>query len=120
MGFWERLWWAMALRCPKCRAVSIFESGWRMHERCPNCDLRLNREPGYFVGGMEINVFVTCAAAIGVFFGAGSVTALSHGWLVTLACATGALFPLAFYRHARSLWISLDRFFDPTDHWWET
>ena len=119
MGFWTRLWWALILRCPNCRAAPIFASGWTLHERCPNCDLLLDREPGYFVGGMEINVFVTCAVAIAVFFAADRMTALSHAWRVTLACATGALFPLLFYRHARSLWIGLDRYFDPHDHWWE-
>ncbi len=90
-----------------------------MFDKCPNCDLLLNREPGYYVGSMEVNVAVTFTVAMGTYFLLAAVTSWPHVWTVTLACAIGGIFPILFYRHARSLWICLDRIFDPHDHWWE-
>jgi uncharacterized protein (DUF983 family) len=118
-GLLRRLWWALILRCPGCRHAPIFAHGYDMFDRCPNCDLLLNREPGYFVGGMEINVAVTCLVSFGIYFAASGPGALPHIWSVALACGAAVVFPLAFLRHARSLWICLDRSFDPHDHWWE-
>lgn len=109
-GLTRRLWLALLLRCPRCREAPIFERGFDMFDRCPNCDLCLNREPGYYVGGMEVNAMVTTALAIVVGILTDSIGA---------ACALAVLFPVAFYRHARSFWICMDRFFDPQDHWWE-
>ncbi|MGA7931438.1 MAG: DUF983 domain-containing protein [Candidatus Sulfotelmatobacter sp.] len=47
-------------RCPRCRLgnifrYSIFRGFPKMHERCPVCDLKLEREPGYFLGAMYVS-----------------------------------------------------------------
>src|SRR5260370_5966304 len=34
---------------------SIFRGFPKMHERCPVCDLKFDREPGYFLGAMYIS-----------------------------------------------------------------
>src|SRR6266852_6724889 len=44
-------------RCPRCRMggifrYSIFRGFPKMCERCPVCDLKFEREPGYFLGAM--------------------------------------------------------------------
>src|SRR5260370_2004320 len=44
-------------RCPRCRIggifhYSIFRGFPKMCERCSICDLRFEREPGYFLGAM--------------------------------------------------------------------
>src|SRR5271157_567942 len=43
--------------CPRCRQGRIFRAPlWRgflaMHERCPVCGLKFEREPGYFLGAL--------------------------------------------------------------------
>src|ERR1700686_190132 len=60
-------------RCPRGRAGSIFRysifRGFpKMQERCPVCDLKFEREPGYFLGAMYVSyglgiVIVTIIAA---------------------------------------------------------
>jgi len=44
--------------CPRCRTGKIFrKSVWLfpgMYERCPECGLKFEREPGYFLGAMYI------------------------------------------------------------------
>ncbi len=61
-------------RCPRCRVGSIFRysifRGFpKMHERCPVCDLKFDREPGYFLGAMYVSyglgiVIVALTAAL--------------------------------------------------------
>ena len=46
--------------CPRCRSARIFRksifTGFpRMHECCPNCGLKFEREQGYFLGAMYIS-----------------------------------------------------------------
>jgi uncharacterized protein (DUF983 family) len=46
--------------CPRCRAARIFRSSIftgfpRMHEYCPVCGLKFEREEGYFLGAMYIS-----------------------------------------------------------------
>jgi len=44
--------------CPRCRAGTIFRKSVflfpAMRERCPACDLKYEREEGYFLGAMYI------------------------------------------------------------------
>src|SRR2546422_7942059 len=47
-------------RCPRCRMgrifrYSIFRGFPKMCERCSICDLKFEREPGYFLGAMYIS-----------------------------------------------------------------
>ena len=47
-------------RCPRCRSGSIFRTSIfrgfpRMNERCPVCNLKFEREQGYFLGAMYIS-----------------------------------------------------------------
>ena len=45
--------------CPRCRLGKIFRSSIflfpKMHERCPVCGLKFEREQGYFLGAMYIS-----------------------------------------------------------------
>jgi hypothetical protein len=73
------------------------------------------REQGYFVGSIYINVIFTEAVIVAAFVL--SLFILPAGderiyfFLVTLAFAV----PLAFYRHARSLWLCFDYLIDPPE-----
>jgi uncharacterized protein (DUF983 family) len=49
-------------KCPKCRTGEIFPYSAfnltkfnRMNERCPNCDVRLEPEPGFYQGAMYVS-----------------------------------------------------------------
>src|SRR6202162_539596 len=105
-------------RCPRCRAgnifrYSIFRGFPKMHQRCPVCDLKFEREPGYFLGAMYVSyglgiVFVAVIAAL-----LWSIT----GWWITkdTIWAVVIFVPLAptITLLARVLWISLDQTIDP-------
>src|SRR5437763_3949115 len=56
-------------KCPRCRTGRIFRSSIlrlfaRMNERCPVCDLRFEREEGYFLGAMYISYGLALIAIV--------------------------------------------------------
>lgn len=84
-----------------------------MHSRCERCDLKYEREQGYFVGAIYINYAATVMVAIAGFLVLDYFWDLSLGWQLAVWIAFAALFPLLFFRHSRSLWLCLDHFFNP-------
>ena len=105
-------------RCPRCRMGRIYRRSIlrgfpKMFERCPVCDLRFEREEGYFMGAMYISYLL----ALGTIAVIGAVLWAVTGWWITKATvwAVVLFLPLApaitFF--ARVLWIYLDQTFDP-------
>jgi Protein of unknown function (DUF983) len=84
-----------------------------MHERCPACGLRFEREPGYFLGAMYIGyglALVTIAAiAIALCFLLHWRIDKAVTWATLLFLPTAPLLTLM----ARVLWIYLDQGIDP-------
>jgi hypothetical protein len=84
-----------------------------MHDRCPNCGLRFNREPGYFLGAMYISYGLALAmiAALGAI-----LWALTDWRIDKIAIWAVLLFlPLApvLALFSRVLWIYFDQKMDP-------
>jgi uncharacterized protein (DUF983 family) len=105
-------------RCPRCRMGSIFRysifRGFpKMNERCPACDLKFDREPGYFLGAMYISYALALAIVALLSALLWSIT----GWWITkdVIWAVVLFLPLAptITLFARVLWIYLDQTIDP-------
>jgi len=84
-----------------------------MQERCAICDLKFEREPGYFLGAMYISygLGVLIMAPI-----AALLWALTGWWITKVIVWAAVLFlPLAptITLFARVLWIYLDQSVDP-------
>jgi hypothetical protein len=86
-----------------------------MHERCPVCDLKFEREQGYFLGAMYISygmalVMITAIAALLWSTTRWSVTRVTLWAIVVFV-------PLAWPTTliARVLWIYLDQAVDPDE-----
>jgi hypothetical protein len=78
-----------------------------MHTTCPHCGLKLEPEPGFYLGSIYANyaatVLITTAAFIVANFGLGY-----RKDIVLWGCFVfSVLFPLWFFRYARSIWLSL-------------
>jgi uncharacterized protein (DUF983 family) len=104
---------AVRLRCPRCGRAALFQGVFAMHSSCPVCRLVFEREPGYFVGAIYVNY-----AATVVTLGVASVAlewlvAPPLGWQLAVCGAIALAFPLAFFRHARSLWLGIDHLVNP-------
>ena len=84
-----------------------------MHDRCPNCDLKFEREEGYFLGAMYIGYGLALATI--------AILTLLLWFLVhwpfrtTVVAAVLLFIPLVplLTVMARVLWIYLDQSVDP-------
>jgi uncharacterized protein (DUF983 family) len=66
-------WYAFVnSKCPRCRVGNIFNGptysfrGQKMNDICPYCDLRFERELGYFYVAMFVSYAMNCAEMIAV------------------------------------------------------
>jgi uncharacterized protein (DUF983 family) len=117
----ESAWRALRRQlCPKCRKGPMFRGRlWRgslaMHERCPVCGLKFERETGYFVGALYFSFLLSVPGCLLIFW------LIWHwsGWSVDLAMVAAflAYLPAASVtmRWARVLWLHMDWHFDPDE-----
>lgn len=103
---------ALQLRCPRCGEAKMFTGLIRMHDTCPACGMRFEREPGYFLGSIYINYGLTALITTIAY------VTLRFGWNVESKLLPFSLlafcvvFPLFFFRYARALWLALDLRFE--------
>ncbi|NIO08639.1 MAG: DUF983 domain-containing protein [Deltaproteobacteria bacterium] len=84
-----------------------------MRVDCSNCKFRFEREPGFFVGAIYLNYAATVAIAIPGYFILDYFTRITLAQQLVLWIGFGILFPLAFFRYSRSLWLALNYLFSP-------
>lgn len=98
---------ALRLRCPRCHDGKLFVGLLKMSDHCPACGLKLEPEPGFYLGSIYANyaltVLITTVSFVLLVFGAG----FSKDQVIWGCLAFSLLFPLWFFRYARSLWLSL-------------
>lgn len=91
----------------------MFGGIFRMHERCPHCHLKFEREPGYFLGSIYINYGISALLLvvgwISLRYLLGVESLALVGWSLGGFCV---LFGMFFFRYARALWLALDCQFD--------
>lgn len=106
---------AMRLACPLCGQGGLFRNWFVMHERCPHCGVKYEREPGFFLGSIYINYGLTALIATIVY----PVLLIGWGWpkepLLAGTLAFVVIFPMLWFPWARSLWIGFDQWRDPRD-----
>jgi uncharacterized protein (DUF983 family) len=105
-------------RCPRCRMggifrYSIFRGFPKMCEHCGICDLKFEREPGYFLGamyfsfGLGVLIMAPITALLWFLSGWGIPKVIFWAFVLFLPFApTITLF-------SRVLWIYLDQTIDP-------
>ena len=55
----------LKLRCPECGLERLYRSPFRMNDDCDYCGLIYEREQGYFIGAIYINIIVTETLLLG-------------------------------------------------------
>ena len=107
------LWRGLRRLCPKCGQTPIFRGYFAMNDRCTVCGRRFNRAPGYLLGSIYINYGVTAGLVVVIYFSLYFGEALSGNQLLLAMTMFSVLFPLWFFRYARSMWIAFDERWDP-------
>ena len=105
----------LRLKCPRCSEGQMFSGLFKMCTECGSCHFRFEREAGYFVGAMYINYGMTVFIAFAGYFALDYFTSISFLANFILWIAFCALFPIFFFRYSRSLWLSFDYIFNPSE-----
>lgn len=103
----SRLAAAMSLRCPRCGTGKLFTGLLHMHEHCPDCGLKLEPEPGFYLGSIYANYALTVLLGTTSFVLLVFVAGLNKNPVSAACLLLTILFPLWFFRYARSIWLSL-------------
>ena len=107
---------AVLRRCPRCGAGDIFESWWKMKERCPKCNLLFEGRPeeGHFLGAITINIGLTAGILLLGIWLYVIVMAVSDGdapsvWFVVATSAILAvIMPALFYPFTKTIWVAAE------------
>ena len=97
--------------CPKCTTGKIFESSGsifrlrapKMNERCPVCNHKFEKEPGYFVGAMYVSYALAVLEMIILFLGV--FLFLDYFWIFTVLISSLVLLSFFNFRYSRIIWI---------------
>lgn len=104
---------ALQLKCPACGEAPIFRGWFAMHDACPACGRRFNRDAGYLLGSIYFNYGVTGMIVVIMYFAMFFGDVLTDTQRLLVLTAFGILFPMWFFRYARALWIAFDEHWDP-------
>jgi hypothetical protein len=91
-----------------------------MYERCPHCEVKFEREPGFFLGSIYINYGLTALIVAIAYPLLLFVWNLPERQLLLGAVAFTVIFPILIFPWARSLWLGFDQWHDPREGVTET
>ena len=84
-----------------------------MNRRCESCGRLFERAPGYLLGSIYINYGLTALLTLAGYFALYFSETMRGKPLLATMTAFIVVFPLWFFRYARSLWIAFDERWDP-------
>lgn len=97
-------------RCPACGGKEIFISWFQLKSSCPRCQFDFEREPGWWIGGLIVNM-----AAVLVVFSATFTIGVWATWpdvpWVGVQIANGLAITLTtifFYPMSKTVWLGID------------
>jgi len=90
-------------KCPRCRTGNMFAGplfsfkSKRMLDRCPACDLKFEKEPGYFYVAMYVSYALSVAELIAACVGTYLLTGnLENPWLYVIVALAVTLIMAPF------------------------
>ena len=98
----------LMLRCPVCGGESIARRPFQIRHHCTSCGALFKREDGFFVGAIMANVMTTEFLILVVYLISLPLFSFEDKLVIRLLIGLAVLFPLAFYHHSWSLWLSFD------------
>jgi len=98
--------------CPYCGQVKVFKNWFSIERYCPACGVRFEREDGYFLVAMAVNLIVAemvgMSAVIVLLLQRDMSLILQEALAITVAVGM----PLLFYPFSRTFWMAIDLYFD--------
>ncbi|RXG29096.1 DUF983 domain-containing protein [Leeuwenhoekiella marinoflava] len=105
----------LKFKCPKCKEGAIFNSNHqlfsfhvpKMHTRCDKCNLKFEKESGFFIGAMYVSYGITVAEFLMVFIIFYFVLKVSLLTAFMVVVGVIILASILNFKLARTLWIYL-------------
>lgn len=98
----------LRLRCPACGQSSILQRRFQVRHHCPACKALFQREAGFFVGAIVVNIVTTELLIILVYVACLLFISSHYDAILTILFILGLGFPVAFYQYSWSIWLGLD------------
>jgi len=97
-------------RCPRCGSGHLFQRYFTMVEDCPRCGLHFERESGYWVGALAVNIAIVMAIFVAAFVVILVLTVPDVPVATSLAILVPimVLGPIVFYPFSKTLWMAVD------------
>lgn len=92
---------ALKARCPRCRTGALFvgntygKGSQKMHTNCPHCNLRYEREPGYFYVAMFVSYAFSVAEIVTACMAVYFLTGIDDNFWLYLAVVMAVVVILA-------------------------
>ncbi len=99
--------------CPRCEQGPVYRKGLAMYERCPVCDLKYEREQGYFLGAMYVSYMMGVPIVLLLVLFYWKLTNWPLQRLILASAITFLLFVPMIIKYSRLAWLHIDRTFDP-------
>ena len=111
------LWRGLARRCPLCGAGGMFETFFRVRERCPRCNFPIHREEGHWLGAIGINTIVTFGLLFVTMLVAFLLTVDERRAAPVLipSVLVAVLTPVLFFGSSHTLWSAIDLALKPVE-----
>lgn len=120
----SKLYSILHLKCPRCHEGAIFKGGFsyrfskitEMHDHCPKCNLKYEREPGFFYGAMYVSYALTVALWIAVAVAFFVLSEQINPWLfMTVGISLLLLLLPGIYRLSRAIWLAMFVAYEPPE-----
>ena len=102
----------LKLRCSHCLQGRVFASLWRMHETCPVCGIRFEREQGYFMMAIFVGYVLSIALLAPVLLALYLIGVTLYVYVLASVLVLFLLSPFIF-RYGRVIWLHIDEILDP-------
>ena len=105
------LWWGATKRCARCGSGHLFKRWFTMVDDCPRCGLHFEREAGYWVGALAINIIIVGGLFAVAFVVALVLTAPDIPVVPMLAVIIPLMIivPTFTYPFSKTIWVAVDR-----------
>jgi uncharacterized protein (DUF983 family) len=102
-------------RCPVCGGGGVIRRWFSINERCPTCDLLIERVEGHVIGYIGLNTIVCFTLTFLTLFIGAVVMApdIQPQTLVLLALIPAGLGPILFFPSSRMVWTAIDLIMRP-------
>ena len=97
-------------RCPRCGGDGLFGGYWTLAESCPTCGMWYEREPGYWVGALIINMAVALFVFLVTLVGGMALSWPDVPWNALSAATIVVMLvvPVAFYPWSKGIWMAIE------------